>query len=178
MSFGLCWLLQLWLVCGVGVVLGFFPSNECLLIFILAVFFPYVFFPVICGRTSYGWHFLARSFCLSVDLIFHNFFDPWIKLEQGLPWQTFVTFTWKYSLSSHQCCLLSSAVLSRGLPDSHQPRGRLLTYSTGGTKLPGTLTWRSGQLVENDKGKDNGDRKEQQMESGEVLSGVWSSHTG
>lgn len=102
-----CWF---WSVCGL------FGCCVCFVFFFCGLFPPTppkwvsanlyfgllfscdFFFLVIWGRTYYGWHFFARSLFLSIDLIFHKFYGPWIKLEQDLAWQTFLTCTWKHYL--------------------------------------------------------------------------------
>lgn len=155
------------------VVWVFPPPNECLLIFILGFlfFFLWFFFLVIWGRTSYGWHFFARSLCLNVDLL-QKFFDPWIKLEQDLAWQMFLTCTWKHLLP-----LLLLAEFEQRFAWFPWTKGKsvaLLKWWDTVTWYPHLNNWVWRMTGE----KTVRDEREQQMGSGEELSGIWSSQRG
>lgn len=147
----LCWLLF------------FFFPNKCLITFILGIFFP-----VILWRTSCNWHFLARSLCLNIDLVFHKFLNSLIKLEQGLTWQAFLICTWKYLLSALLFAECSSLI--RGMPDSmNQVEDCWPTdlmghnHAVPSPEELGAGEWREKRIR---------NEREKQTGSGEVLSGT------
>lgn len=113
--------------------------NECLLIFILGFLFlsfSLRFFSLLFrGRTSYSWHFLARSLCLNIDLL-QKFFDPWIK-ERDLAQQMFLTW-------NHLPALLLVTEFEQRFAWVPWTKGKSTTLLKWWDKVIWALTWITG----------------------------------
>lgn len=146
------------------------PANLC---FGLPFFSLRFFFWLFGGRPLYGWHFIARSLCLNTDVLLQKLSDAWLQLEWDLAWQMFLTCTWK-----HLPALLLFTEFEPRFAWFPWTKGKsvsLLKWWDKGTWYPHLNKTGGWSMTREKTVRDN---REQQMASGEELSGMWPSHTG